>query len=340
MKRYKSIELFAGAGGLAIGLEKAGFEHIGLVEIDKNAANTLRLNRTKWNVIQEDISILSNQDLEKKFNIKKFELDLLSGGAPCQSFSYAGKRLGLEDIRGTMFYHYAMFLEKLKPKFFLFENVKGLLSIDKGKTFETIYDILSSKGYEIKYKVLNAYDYRVPQKRERLILIGIRKDLINKVNFNFPLKIEEKIVLKDILFNVPESLGSKYSKEKEEIFKLVPPGGYWKDIPEEIAKKYMKSCWDMEGGRTGILRKMSLDEPSLTILTTPQMKQTDRCHPFENRPFNIRESARIQTFPDEWVFTGNISSQYKQIGNVVPCNLAFEVGKEIYKSLKELNDKV
>ncbi|WP_334687305.1 DNA (cytosine-5-)-methyltransferase [Mycoplasmopsis felis] len=202
MKRYKSIELFAGAGGLAIGLEKAGFEHIGLVEIDKNAANTLRLNRTKWNVIQEDISILSNQDLEKKFNIKKFELDLLSGGYPCQSFSYAGKRLGLEDIRGTMFYHYAMFLEKLKPKFFLFENVKGLLSIDKGKTFETIYDILSSKGYEIKYKVLNAYDYKVPQKRERLILIGIRKDLINKVNFNFPLKIEEKIVLKDILFNV------------------------------------------------------------------------------------------------------------------------------------------
>ncbi|WP_322876482.1 DNA cytosine methyltransferase [Mycoplasmopsis felis] len=340
MKRYKSIELFAGAGGLAIGLEKAGFEHIGLVEIDKNAANTLGLNRTKWNVIQEDISILSNQDLEKKFNIKKFELDLLSGGPPCQSFSYAGKRLGLEDIRGTMFYHYAMFLEKLKPKFFLFENVKGLLSIDKGKTFETIYDILSSKGYEIKYKVLNAYDYKVPQKRERLILIGIRKDLINKVNFNFPLKIEEKIVLKDILFNVPESLGSKYSKEKEEIFKLVPPGGYWKDIPEEIAKKYMKSCWDMEGGRTGILRKMSLDEPSLTILTTPQMKQTDRCHPFENRPFNIRESARIQTFPDEWVFTGNISSQYKQIGNAVPCNLAFEVGKEIYKSLKELNDKV
>lgn len=311
-----------------------------MVEIDKNAANTLRLNRTKWNVIQEDISILSNQDLEKKFNIKKFELDLLSGGAPCQSFSYAGKRLGLEDIRGTMFYHYAMFLEKLKPKFFLFENVKGLLSIDKGKTFETIYDILSSKGYEIKYKVLNAYDYKVPQKRERLILIGIRKDLINKVNFNFPLKIEEKIVLKDILFNVPESLGSKYSKEKEEIFKLVPPGGYWKDIPEEIAKKYMKSCWDMEGGRTGILRKMSLDEPSLTILTTPQMKQTDRCHPFENRPFNIRESARIQTFPDEWVFTGNISSQYKQIGNAVPCNLALEVGKEIYKSLKELNDKI
>ncbi|WP_334687890.1 DNA (cytosine-5-)-methyltransferase [Mycoplasmopsis felis] len=123
-----------------------------------------------------------------------------------------------------MFYHYAMFLEKLKPKFFLFENVKGLLSIDKGKTFETIYDILSSKGYEIKYKVLNAYDYKVPQKRERLILIGIRKDLINKVNFNFPLKIEEKIELKDILFNVPESLGSKYSKEKEEIFKLVPPG--------------------------------------------------------------------------------------------------------------------
>ena len=129
----KSIELFAGAGGLALGIEKAGFDTIGLIELDTFAAKTLKVNRPHWNVINEDISKISNLDLEEYFSIKKYELDLLSGGAPCQSFSYAGKRLGLEDTRGTLFYHYAIFLEKLQPKMFLFENVKGLTSHDKGR---------------------------------------------------------------------------------------------------------------------------------------------------------------------------------------------------------------
>ena len=129
----KAIELFAGAGGLALGVEKAGFNTIGLIEIDKNACNTLKLNRPNWNVINENIANISLKNLEDFFSIKKGELDLLSGGAPCQAFSYAGKRLGLEDTRGTLFYHYALFLKQLQPKMFLFENVKGLLSHDKGK---------------------------------------------------------------------------------------------------------------------------------------------------------------------------------------------------------------
>ena len=137
----KAIELFAGAGGLALGIEKAGFDTVALIEIDKNAADTLKCNRPQWNVICDDIANISCLDLEKYFGIKKGELDLLSGGAPCQSFSYAGKRLGLEDARGTLFYHYAMFLEKLQPKMFLFENVKGLLTHDRGKTYKTIIDI-------------------------------------------------------------------------------------------------------------------------------------------------------------------------------------------------------
>lgn len=120
---YTTIELFAGAGGLALGVEKAGFNTIGLIEFDKEACDTLRTNRPKWNVICDDIANVSCKNLEKLFNIKKGKLDLLSGGAPCQAFSYAGKRLGLEDARGTLFYHYAVFLEKLQPKMFLFENV-------------------------------------------------------------------------------------------------------------------------------------------------------------------------------------------------------------------------
>lgn len=334
-KEYTSIELFAGAGGLALGLEQAGFKHLGLVEIDKSASQTLSYNRPNWNVLCEDIEKVAQRDLEKEFNVKKYELDLLSGGAPCQSFSYAGKKLGLEDTRGTMFYHYATFLNKLQPKMFLFENVKGLLSHDKGRTFKVITDVFEEQNYSIQYKVLNALDYGVAQKRERLIVIGIRKDLENSIHFSFPEKQDKKLVLRDILKDVPESECAKYSSEKEKIFSLVPPGGYWKDIDPEIAKSYMKSCWEMGGGRTGILRRLSLDEPSLTILTTPQMKQTDRCHPVEVRPFSIRESARIQSFPDDWEFKGSVASKYKQIGNAVPCNLAKEIGKNILLSLKE-----
>ncbi len=334
-KSYKTIELFAGAGGLALGIEKAGFDTIGLVEFDRDAANSLKVNRQNWNVVNDDIANISCLDLEQYFGIKKGELDLLSGGAPCQAFSYAGKRLGLEDARGTLFYHYAIFLQKLQPKMFLFENVRGLLTHDKGRTYETITNIFEQAGYTIQKKVLNAWDYGVPQKRERLITIGIRNDLMGKITYEFPKKHDYKPILRDILLDCPDGPGVPYGENKRRIFELVPPGGYWRDIDPVIAKEYMKSCWDMEGGRTGILRRMSLDEPSLAVLTSPSQKQTERCHPLEARPFTVRENARCQTFPDEWQFCGNVQSQYKQVGNAVPVNLAYDIAKEIYKALEE-----
>ena len=198
-KAPTSIELFAGAGGLALGIEKAGFDTIGLVEFDKDAADTLRCNRPNWRVINDDIANISCLDLCEYFDIPKGELDLLSGGAPCQSFSYAGKRLGLEDARGTLFYHYAKFLEQLQPKMFLFENVRGLLTHDQGRTYATILDIFESTGYTIQKQVMNAWDYGVAQKRERLITIGIRNDLVDKVSFEFPAPHKYKPVLRDIL---------------------------------------------------------------------------------------------------------------------------------------------
>lgn len=333
----KCIELFAGAGGLALGIEKAGFETIGLIEINQQAAETLKKNRPNWNVICNDIANISCLNLEERFQIKKGELDLLSGGAPCQAFSYAGKRLGLEDTRGTLFYHYAIFLQKLQPKMFLFENVRGLLTHDGGKTYQTMLTVFEEAGYSIQYKILNAWDYGVAQKRERLITIGIRNDLIEKIHFNYPIPHEYKPVLKDILTDVPQSVGIRYSIKKEKIFSLVPPGGYWKDIPEDIAKDYMKSCWYMGGGRTGILRRLSMDEPSLTVLTSPSQKQTDRCHPLEPRPFTVRENARCQSFPDEWEFCGTVGEQYKQVGNAVPVNLAYEIAREIKKAIEGEN---
>ena len=332
-KKRTCIELFAGAGGLALGLEQAGFEAVALVEIDKTACETLKVNRPNWNVVQEDIVEVSKRDLLKEFNLKEGELDLVSGGYPCQSFSYAGKKLGLEDVRGTMFYYYAEFIRQLKPKMFLADNVKGLTTHDGGKTIKTMVDVFEELGYTVQWKVLNALDYSVAEKRQRVVIIGIRNDLKDEVKFEYPVPHEYKPVLRDVLQNVPESIGAKYPEKKKKVFDLVPPGGYWRDLPEDVAKDYMKTCYYMGGGRTGIARRLSWDEPSLTLTCSPMMKQTDRCHPDESRPFTTREYARIQSFPDEWQFAGKMNDIYKQIGNAVPVNLAKCVGESIISAL-------
>lgn len=163
------------------GIRKAGFEEIGLIEIDKTACATLKSNRPNWNVIEDDIVEFSKKDLLKEFGLKKGELDLLSGGYPCQSFSYAGKKLGLEDVRGTMFFYYAEFLRQLQPKMFLAENVKGLTTHDGGRTIQTMVDVFEELGYSVEWKVLNAWYYGVAEKRQRVVIIGTRNDLKGKV---------------------------------------------------------------------------------------------------------------------------------------------------------------
>ena len=336
MKTRKCIELFAGAGGLALGLEQAGFEEVALVEIDETACNTLKLNRPNWNVINDDIVEVSKKDLLKEFNLKEGELDLISGGYPCQSFSYAGKKLGLDDVRGTMFYYYAEFIKQLKPKMFFAENVKGLTTHDGGKTIETMINVFEEIGYKVEWKVLNAWDYGVAEKRQRVVIIGIRKDLTDKVKFEYPIPHEYKPVLRDVLQNVPDSVGAKYPEKKKKVFDLVPPGGYWRDLPEDVAKDYMKTCYYMGGGRTGIARRLSWDEPSLTLTCSPMMKQTDRCHPDESRPFTTREYARIQSFPDWFEFVGTKKDITTQIGNAVPPLLAMKIATQIEKVLSEV----
>ena len=332
MELFTNIELFAGCGGLALGLEKAGFKTIGLLDNDKDSCDTLRANRPNWNIIETDITSFSEKILLTYFNLSIGELDLLSGGYPCQSFSYAGKKLGLDDTRGTMFYHYAKFLKQLQPKMFLVENVKGLKNHDNGKTFQTMLNIFNELGYKTVYKVLNAWDYGVAQKRERLFLVGIRKGL--NISFEFPLPLDYKLVLKDVLKDVPYSEGLKYSENRKKVFELVPQGGWWKDLPHDVIKEYCKFCLT-SGGSTGVARRLSFDEPCLTLLTSPIGKLTDRCHPNENRPLTTREYARIQSFPDEWKFSGKLNSLYKQIGNAVPVELAKHVGVSLINSLKE-----
>ncbi len=258
---YNSIELFAGAGGMALGMEKAGFSHLLLNDVDRYATATLKKNRPSWHVICGDIA-------EIDFTPYQDKVDLLTGGFPCQAFSYAGKKRGLEDTK---------------------------------------------------------------------------EEYADEVNFEWPKPDNKIYTLKDALkkgelfaCDVPPSAGQSYPPKKREILDLVPPGGYWRDLPLELQKSYMMKSFYLGGGKTGIARRIACDEPCLTLTCSPAQKQTERCHPEETRPFTVREYARIQTFPDSWEFEGSISQQYKQIGNAVPVNLAYALGKSLVKMLDQI----
>ncbi|MGX2943583.1 DNA (cytosine-5-)-methyltransferase [Enterococcus alishanensis] len=339
-KNYSLVETFAGAGGLSLGLEKSGLHSIADVEIDATACTTLRKNRPSWNVIEADITELAHAGIKqhKQFDFTG-DLDVLSGGYPCQSFSYAGLRHGLDDIRGTLFYPYSQLLKELKPKMFIAENVKGLVNHDNGRTLETMIQVFEEAGYQVVWNVLNAWDYNVAQKRERIVIVGIRHDLYKKqsYSFKFPQARQYKPVLKDVLKDVPESSGATYPESKVKVLDLVPPGGCWINLPDNVAKEYMGASYHSGGGRRGMARRLSWDEPSLTLTTSPAQKQTERCHPSETRPFTVREYARIQSFPDDWQFAGSMGNQYKQIGNAVPVNLAEYIGKAVVHYLNQFD---
>lgn len=336
---YTSVELFAGAGGLALGMEMAGFQHVLLNEFDHEACETLRVNRPGWNVVEEDIHTVDFTGLKGK-------VDFLSGGFPCQAFSYAGKRRGFEETRGTLFFELARAVKEIQPKVFLCENVKGLREHDNGRTLETITNVIEELGYSlIPPRVLKAVMFKVPQKRERLFLVAVRKDLADKVSFDWPAPYRRVMTLRDAFFagdlypvDVPESEGQQYPEKKKNVMDLVPMGGDWRDLPEEVAKEYMKGSYNLGGGKTGMARRLSLDEPSLTLTCAPAQKQTERCHPTQTRPLTVREYARIQTFPDDWNFSGNMSSKYKQIGNAVPVNLAYAMGRAVIRLMNQIEN--
>lgn len=326
-----AIELFAGAGGLALGLEQAGISTMEYVEFDKACCETLKANRPDWNVICDDIH---NVDFTK-FSGK---IDIVTGGFPCQAFSYAGKKLGFEDTRGTLFHEFARCVQQVKPKIFLAENVRGLVSHDKGRTLQTIIEVLESLEYHIQYKILNAAYYGVGQKRERIVIVGIRNDL--PINFAFPEPDKKMTTLRQALKDCPVSQGEEYSEKKKKVLELVPAGGCWVDLPEDIAKNYMGKSYYSGGGRRGMARRISWDEPCLTLTCSPSQKQTERCHPEETRPFTIREYARIQSFPDDWKFCGGIGDQYKQIGNAVPVEMARRIGIQLKEAILEYRERI
>ena len=269
-------------------------------------------------------------------NLEIGNVDLLVGGMPCQSFSHAGKRLGLNDPRGELLLEFATLLNRTRPKMFLIENVRGLATHEKGKTLELVVKTLTNVGYTVRHEIINAVQHGVPQKRERIFIIGIRNDITPTYHFPKAITTDPKCypTIRNALTKPPPSPCGKYSEAKLTYLAQIPPGGCWVNLPDEAQKKtYMKASYHATGGRRGILYRLSLDKPSPTLLCNPQSKQSERCHPTELRPLSIREYARIQTFPDSYTFCGNIASQYKQIGNAVPVTLAKRIGHSIIEFL-------
>jgi DNA (cytosine-5)-methyltransferase 1 len=322
--KFTSIDLFAGAGGTALGLENAGIQHLLLSEWDRHACETLRANRPGWNVVEGDV---------REIDFKEFRgrADIVEGGFPCQAFSYAGKGQGFDDTRGTLFFEFARAVSEVMPKVFIGENVKGLLRHDEGRTLETMIRALKSIrdekgiGYRIAYRVLRAQYLDVAQKRERVIIVGVRDDVPTPILF--PKERDYVVSLWEAIGDCPKSEGQSYPERKKQVLDLVPPGGYWRDLPVDVQREFLGGSYHLSGGKTGMARRLSWDEPSLTLTCSPAQKQTERCHPDETRPLTVREYARIQSFPDEWVFPGSVANAYKQIGNAVPVNMGYYVGR-------------
>jgi DNA (cytosine-5)-methyltransferase 1 len=364
-----SISLFTGAFGLDLGIEQAGFHTVSVVENDSDATKTIALNRPhlKEIAVPRDITKVDAQDLlcegGRILNIGRTlqpgEVDLIIGGPPCQPFSTAGLRGSVMDPRGSLFMDFIRIVREIQPRFFVMENVRGLLSapirhrpIDmrkgqpleldemRGAALSVVLAEMKALGYNVVYNLLEAADYGVPQNRQRVIFIGSR----DNEAFTFPvathsedgINLPKWRTLRDAIFELvdlqPQFI--PYSENRLKYLRLLKEGQNWKYLPEELKPEAMGGAYNSGGGKVGFYRRLSWDKPSPTVTTSPHQKATDMCHPIELRPLTIRESAVIQTFPDEWVFYGSVSSKYKQIGNAVPVLLAKAIGDYIYNLIQ------
>lgn len=339
--------------GLDLGIEKAGFTIRACCEMDVHACDTIRRN-CKIPVVEGDISEISTARILKTADLKAKDVDLVVGGPPCQAFSSAGRQRGLADLRGNVIIEYLRVVSDIKPKFFILENVRGILSAKLNIVpagFEKYSDIvdkngsvlffLSEKfrelGYTISFALFNAANYGVPQIRERMIIFGhLGNERIPLPNPSHSEKGENGlypwISLKEAIAGLPSANDSEYIPLREKTKKYVSilkEGQNWTDLPEELAQEAMGKAYYLQGGKTGFLRRLSLNRPSPTLVTSPTMPATLLCHPTELRPLSIKEYARIQQFPDTWAFSGKIVDVYKQIGNAVPVGLGYMAGKNI-----------
>lgn len=359
------ITFFAGAGGLDMGIHKAGFNINLSVEIEEKYCNTLRSNHPQWNVVKGDIMDYTKKKVLEKAGLNENEeIDLIAGGSPCQSFSTSGKREAFNDPRGKAMLKYADLIKELQPKVFLLENVKGLLSAalkhrplnqrgadnpplsEEEMPGSALKYLLKRFGnYKININLANAANYGVAQKRERVFIIGVRKDI--KKEFIFPEQTHSKDnkelepwrTFSDVMEQLKELSEQhfvNYSEARMKYMKMIPKGGgNWRDLPEEVVKEAMGGAYKSGGGKVGFFRRIKLNEPAPTLLTSPHQKSTNLGHPIEDRPLSIEEYLAIQGFPLDYKISGSISDQYTQIGNAVPVELAYKIANSIKEFLRD-----
>lgn len=354
-EKYKDnrdvISFFSGAMGLDIGLEKAGLNVVIGQDFEPSCVETMRANG--HNVLGGDIREINPETLLKLTGLHVGEPFMVCGGPPCQPFSIAGKRLGINDPRGSLFMDFIRMIDYIRPRFFVMENVKGIVSSplkhvsvkerekdDPEQQLGTVLDVILSEfdklGYKTVYGVLDAVNYGVPQFRERFVLIGSRdnEDIFLPMPTHFQMHQNSEYrwktvgeVIKDLENNPGEY--TSLSGERKKYIHMVPEGGNWRDLPEEIIPVAMGGAYQSGGGKVGFYRRLSYNQPAPTITTSPAQKATMLCHPTQDRPLSIKEYARIQQFPDDWIFKGTLSAKYRQIGNAVPVGLAEAIGRAI-----------
>lgn len=345
------ISLFSGAMGLDIGLGKAGLNVVIGQDFEPSCVETMKANG--HNVLGGDIREIKPETLLELTGLHVGEPFMICGGPPCQPFSTAGKRLGINDPRGSLFMDFIRMIDYIRPRFFVMENVKGIVSSplkhvstkerakdDPEQKLGTVLDVILSEfnklGYKTVYGILDAVNYGVPQFRERFVLIGSRdnEDIFLPIPTHFQMHQNPDYrwktvgeVIKDLENNPGEY--TPLSGDRKKYLHMVPEGGNWRDLPEEVIPVAMGGAYESGGGKVGFYRRLSYKQPSPTITTSPAQKATMLCHPRQDRPLSIKEYARIQQFPDDWKFTGTISAQYRQIGNAVPVGLAEAIGRAI-----------
>lgn len=362
-KRIPVISLFSGAMGLDIGLERAGFEVVLAVECDAQAVATIKLNRPGLKVINSKIEDISTQDILKAAGLKRGGEFIVSGGPSCQSFSTAGQRRSIADPRGGLFRHFVRVVKEAQPKFFIMENVKGMLSAaishrplnergpgfpalrtdeELGSAFGVITQELRSLNYYTVFDVLNAADYGAPQRRERILFIGSRDGkairMPRPTHAEYPEDgLQSWVNLKGAIGHIVDAnpIGFKLRAGDDYYLRLVPEGGNWRSLPPELQKEAMGGALKSWGGRSGFFRRLSWSRPSPALTTQPNSKATLLCHPNELRPLSLREYACIQQFPEDWKFCGSVASQYRQIGNAVPVGLGTALGGAIMAQWKK-----
>lgn len=345
------ISLFSGAMGLDLGLIKSGLNVVVGQDYDAACVKTMEING--YNAIAGDIRGIQAEDFLEAAKLQRGETFLICGGPPCQPFSTAGKRMGINDPRGSLFMDFIRMIDYIRPRFFVMENVKGIMSAplkhlpmterdenDPEQRLGTVLDVVLTEfgklGYKTVYGVLDAVNYGVPQFRERFVLIGSRdrEDIFLPMPTHFQThqdKLYRWTVLKDAIGDLEHDYGAcaAFSEERMNFLKLVPEGGNWKDLPKEVVQAAMGGAYASGGGKVGFYRRLSYSQPSPTLVTSPVQKATMMCHPTQNRPLSVREYARIQQFPDDWVFSGPLVAQYRQVGNAVPVGLATAIGNAI-----------